>query len=110
MIVQSFNKLFIVVDYQLNKEFIAKNLCVNRNRPAMHCNGKCHMMKLMKQDEKKDQENPERKLENKFELICFSDNTTNIERFCIITPIIYPVFKENIFTGFQFPSFHPPQA
>lgn len=32
----------------MNKEYIAKNLCENRNRPKSHCNGKCHLMKLLK--------------------------------------------------------------
>lgn len=34
----------------------------------MHCNGKCQMMKKLKQEEKKDQQNPERKSENKNEI------------------------------------------
>jgi hypothetical protein len=40
--------LFPLVDYALNKEYIAKNLCENRNKPKMHCNGKCHLMKQLK--------------------------------------------------------------
>jgi hypothetical protein len=110
MLVQSFNKAFIVLDYQLNRDFIAKNLCVNKNRPQMHCNGKCHMMKLMKQDEKKDEENPERKMENKFEVFCPSASYTSFEFYYTVIVINYPVFNENIFSGFQFPFFHPPQA
>jgi hypothetical protein len=40
--------LFPIVDYALNKEYIAKNLCENRNKPKMNCNGKCHLMKQLK--------------------------------------------------------------
>lgn len=40
--------LFPLVDYALNKEYIAKNLCENRNKPKMNCNGKCHLMKQLK--------------------------------------------------------------
>ena len=42
---QTFSKAMIVAEYQLNREYIAKNLCVNKSRPKMHCNGRCHMMK-----------------------------------------------------------------
>src|SRR5262245_41735956 len=70
LLVQSFNKLLIVLDLRLNSSCIAQNLCENRNKPQMHCNGKCHRMKVMKQEQKKDQDNPERKAENKFEVIC----------------------------------------
>lgn len=31
--------------YEINKEYIANNLCENRNKPEMHCNGKCHLRK-----------------------------------------------------------------
>jgi hypothetical protein len=40
--------LFPLVDYALNKEYISKNLCENRNKPKMNCNGKCHLMKQLK--------------------------------------------------------------
>jgi hypothetical protein len=29
--------------YQLNRQYIAKQLCVNRNKPPMHCNGRCYL-------------------------------------------------------------------
>lgn len=35
------------VEYALNKNYIAKNLCENRFIPTMHCNGKCHLMKQL---------------------------------------------------------------
>jgi hypothetical protein len=34
-----------VVDYIVNYEYITKVLCVNKDKPKMHCNGKCHLMK-----------------------------------------------------------------
>jgi hypothetical protein len=43
-----FKPLFPFIDYALNKDYIAKNLCENRNKPKMNCNGKCHLMKQLK--------------------------------------------------------------
>lgn len=40
--------LFPFVDYAVNKEYITKNLCENRNKPKLNCNGKCHLMKQLK--------------------------------------------------------------
>lgn len=40
--------LLPLLDYALNKEYISKNLCENRNKPKMHCNGKCHLMQQLK--------------------------------------------------------------
>ncbi len=107
---QTFSKTLIVAEYQLNREYIAKNLCVNKSRPKMHCNGKCHMMKKMKQEEKQDQENPERRAENKFEIICAAFHTAGITPFRIVSAFPYPVFQERICTEFASSCFHPPQA
>jgi hypothetical protein len=37
--------VFPVVDYVVNYEYITKVLCVNKDKPKMKCNGKCHLMK-----------------------------------------------------------------
>lgn len=37
-----------VFDYLIHKEYIAKNLCVNRDKPKSCCHGKCHMVKKLK--------------------------------------------------------------
>ncbi len=34
-----------VVDYIVNYEYISKVLCVNKAKPKLQCNGKCHLMK-----------------------------------------------------------------
>lgn len=37
-----------VIDYLINKDYIAKNLCVNKDKPKSCCKGKCHMIKELK--------------------------------------------------------------
>jgi hypothetical protein len=37
--------VFPVIDYIVNYEYISKVLCVNKDKPKMKCNGKCHLMK-----------------------------------------------------------------
>lgn len=34
-----------VFQYALNYEYISEVLCINKEKPEMHCNGKCHLMK-----------------------------------------------------------------
>jgi hypothetical protein len=48
----TFSKWMVVVEYNLNKDFIAKNLCVNKAKPKLHCKGKCQMMKKLAEEEK----------------------------------------------------------
>ena len=51
------------IDYALNKSYIEKNLCVNRNKPQSCCHGKCHLKKeLAKQV---DDSTAEKKTDNK---------------------------------------------
>ncbi len=33
----------IYLDYELRREFIIQNYCVNKNRPELECNGKCYL-------------------------------------------------------------------
>jgi hypothetical protein len=36
-----------VLDYLINKDYIAKNLCVNKDKPKSCCKGKCHLVKQL---------------------------------------------------------------
>lgn len=66
-VLQMFGTIIILADYRLNTQSYATN-CENKARPQMHCNGKCQMMKKIEQENKKDQQNPERKTSNRGEI------------------------------------------
>jgi hypothetical protein len=51
VMVQSFTSWMIVAEYIINKEYIAKNLCINKEKPKLHCNGKCQLMKKLVKEE-----------------------------------------------------------
>ena len=36
------------IEYEINKKYIAEVLCENKDKPMMHCNGKCHLKKQLK--------------------------------------------------------------
>ncbi len=48
---QTFSKWFIVLSYEINKDYIARNLCVNRAVPGSCCKGKCYLHKELAADE-----------------------------------------------------------
>ena len=48
-----------VLDYIINYQHISQDLCVNKDKPEMHCNGKCHLKKEIKKV--LGEENPEQK-------------------------------------------------
>lgn len=51
MISVNFSRFVAYASFQVNKDYIAKVLCENKSRPEMHCNGKCYLMKKLKQAE-----------------------------------------------------------
>lgn len=61
----SFSRLFIYAGFQLNRGYIAAKLCENRNKPWLHCNGKCYFMKKIKQAQDHDK-NDERQAQKNF--------------------------------------------
>lgn len=57
---QTLNRSVIVTSYYANTSAYARN-CENKARPKMHCNGRCQLMKKLRQEENKDKQNPERR-------------------------------------------------
>lgn len=49
------SNLFVFLGFEVNQNYIAKELCINRDKPEMNCNGKCYLMKKLKQAEEKEQ-------------------------------------------------------
>lgn len=45
-----FSQPLTIITFQLNKNFIAKNLCENRSKPKMQCNGKCKLGKKLAEE------------------------------------------------------------
>ncbi|MBP6730968.1 MAG: hypothetical protein KA149_02855 [Chitinophagales bacterium] len=55
LLVQTSGKLAILGYYTLNKKYITENLCVNRSKPKMHCNGHCYLSKQLKKSDEREQ-------------------------------------------------------
>ena len=74
---QTFSRFFIIADYYANTAKYAA-LCENKAILNMHCNGKCQMMKRLKQDEKDQQENQERAVDNRNEVVFFTPSSFSL--------------------------------
>lgn len=48
LLLQTLGQELLVVDYQLNKARITELYCVNKARPMLHCNGKCHLAQQLR--------------------------------------------------------------
>ncbi|MBS1661094.1 MAG: hypothetical protein JST68_08590 [Bacteroidetes bacterium] len=52
---QTFSKWCLIAEFQVNRDFIAKNLCVNRFNACSCCKGKCYLNKKIAEDESQQQ-------------------------------------------------------
>ena len=68
LLLSIFSKAIIVADFYMNRDYIAKNLCLNRKNTAISCAGKCQLSRRLKQDNK-DNDSPERRPDNRNETI-----------------------------------------
>ncbi|MDZ7877085.1 MAG: hypothetical protein U5L45_05420 [Saprospiraceae bacterium] len=68
--------MWIFVNFKINQDFIAKNLCENRAKPKMHCNGNCVLMKKLKKADNEEQKQIPQTLKEKQEVL-YSCQLTN---------------------------------
>jgi hypothetical protein len=106
---QTFGQLLIVADYYINTGSYAKN-CENKNRPQLKCNGKCQMMKKLKGEEKKDQQNPERKITFKNITLSSKSFFGAVHSVGLSLQIFYPFLNTAVLIDRTTDIFHPPQA
>lgn len=102
-----FTKVFVFAGFELNRNYIAEKLCVNKDKPELKCHGNCFLMKKLEEAEKKQQSEKTAQQKNLFQEIAtiessrFKFNTHLLSE--INTPVIsnYQLIRE-------FPILHPP--
>jgi hypothetical protein len=47
ILLQSFSREVVVMDYALHRARITELFCINKDKPQLHCNGKCHLRKQL---------------------------------------------------------------
>jgi hypothetical protein len=107
---QTFDQSFLELDFLMNRNYIAKTLCVNQDKPQMHCKGNCYLARQMQeqQDENKQSGNTRKE---KFEVqFFFLPDETIINYDLPLIAVIYAPKRDNIIFQYQQSVFHPPCA
>lgn len=109
IITANFTQLFIYSAFELNKEYIASVLCVNRDKPKLNCNGKCYLSKKIKQAEEKEKNQDQQSQKYRFQEAIID------RQLVVYYPAdlsVKPLTFERHFVLPQRPSsvFHPPQV
>ncbi|SEU07576.1 hypothetical protein SAMN04487998_3762 [Hymenobacter actinosclerus] len=69
LLLQTLEQELLVVNYELNQARITARYCVNKARPQLKCNGKCHLAKQLRQAEDDSNKAPAGSTRLKFELV-----------------------------------------
>ncbi|PZR18979.1 MAG: hypothetical protein DI539_15620 [Flavobacterium psychrophilum] len=100
-----------VLDYIVNYDYIAKELCENKAKPQMHCNGKCHLMKELAKAAEEQKQESERKSAQQNAEVLFCQN---VEDFKFSPSLVIPFAKNETVYNNQYVHsaavsfFHPP--
>jgi hypothetical protein len=106
---QTFSKGLIVANYFTNTQAYSKN-CINKAKPKMNCNGKCQMMKKLKQESNKDSQNPDRKNNLKIDLLFFAQTKQMTISKIGYHNISFPLLQHKLTKDIAADFFHPPSA
>ena len=111
VLLQTFSKDFVVLDYYINTDSYAKN-CVNKEKPKLQCKGKCQMMKKAKEEEKKEQDKPSGRERNKRDIFLSSKSffPSLPSVYSSKTSQIYSHKLNVILNDCIYGIFHPPRA
>ena len=106
----------VYLDYELRKDYIKKVLCVNKNRPELHCDGKCYLAKRLAAAQKQEESQAEQEFVSKLVETASINNNFNdfaIE-FSLVSFIIEKIdnffFSSPPLNATTFDFFHPPQC
>lgn len=70
MLLQGICGGLVWIHFQMNKQYIAENLCENRDKPEMQCEGHCQLRKNLKKAETEDSSTPIPKTTKAEVIIC----------------------------------------
>lgn len=109
IVFQSTAKLWVILNFKMKQEYIAKNLCENKAKPEMNCCGNCCLKKELQKQDKSENNSTEIKFKSEeiFLGSILSSNNTH--------PISFDVHRVNFYevalqSGYIKRLFRPPSA
>lgn len=78
-ILPTFSQWGTIAYFQINKEYITRVLCENRDRPQLHCDGHCYLAKRLKAQQQKQDQQTREQVQNLPSLHLFSSPATLFE-------------------------------
>ena len=77
-----------VLEYAVKYDYIVAELCENKAKPEMHCNGKCHLMKELAKASETEKPQSEKKNTHHETEVLFFQESENVTFFTAIAVIV----------------------
>ncbi|NDK55762.1 hypothetical protein [Pontibacter fetidus] len=110
ILLQTFSKVVVLADYQANKAYIMEFLCINRDKPELKCEGKCHLTKKLKAQHDSDKQANERGQKQEVQVNLFYQCMFAFSARRFATMVSYPSVYSCAYRSVTYHSiFHPPR-
>ena len=106
-------KVGILIDFKINQSFIAKVLCINKDKPMSNCNGKCILAQKLKKAEEPQKKEFPTALKERFEINLYLSKILLVKTgsFLLVESNIQLLNNDTFFkSNFSTDVFHPPKA
>lgn len=114
-LVMTFKPVLPLVDYVVNYDYISEVLCINKDKPELQCNGKCHLKtKLAKaSDESSSQDTDTQQSTKRLLQVEFLENhhlDISLQLNDLHDPLMNTLFNQTYNYQYSSSIFHPPLA
>lgn len=109
----NFSLVFVYVGFKLNQQYVAANLCINRFKPSLHCNGKCYFMQKIKQAEDNDKKQAAKNSSTKLEVSFIEQPFSILFSEPVMVNLLsvgFPVFNYQYTSRYLTSIFKPPKG
>jgi len=99
-----------VLDYTINYDYIVAELCENKAKPEMHCNGKCHLKKELAKASDSEKPLSQKKSQASETEVLFFQDTVSFNPQTKVSIITSNIFIYTNLYSYQdgYSCFHPP--
>ena len=104
----NFSRLFVYAGFELNRNYIATHLCENRDKPWLHCNGRCYFMKKIRQAEEKEKNDERQSQKNLFQEALFTQKP-DTRFYSHVLQLMHVPNHRLALPNVDIPIFQPPQ-
>lgn len=107
ILTESVSRSIIVIDFELNRDYFAKELCVKKDIPDNCCKGSCALKKELKQEDEREK-SPVNGISIKNEIVYFIQDQFCFHFYRNESTVQTAMFVKPVEAGFAGAIFRPP--